>query len=188
MDLIARLRDVVSPDRPLADPTAFARFYQQTHAVVFRYAYMLHGGPHSEVEDCAADAFARAWTHRHRFAGNDDAALGWILTIARRIVIDRHRRQKSVRTTRDQPPAGPSTPEQLVLVREREQLALDLLSHVSLAQREQLILRYFLGWRVQDIATHLGMSAGAVSVSLHRALRTLQSQHARLTEDLFHDS
>ena len=188
MDLIARLRDVVTPNRPLADPTAFAQFYEQSYAVVFRYVYMLHGGSHPEVEDCAADAFTRAWSHRHRFTGSDDAALGWILTIARRIVIDHHRRQKSARTARDQAPRMPSTPEQLALVRERDQMVLDLLSCVSLAQREQLILRYFLDWRVQDIATHLGMSAGAVSVSLHRALRTLQSKYAVLTEDLFHDA
>lgn len=188
MDLIARLRDVGASNRPLVAPAAFAQFYQQTHAVVFRYVYMLHGGPHAAVEDCTADAFARAWQHRHRFSGSDDAALGWIITIARRIVIDHHRRQQSgaaAHQRQDLP--APPTPEQQALGRERERLALDLLAHVSLAQRDQLIMRYFLGWRVQDIARQLGCSAGAVSVSLHRALRILQSHHAA-AEELFHDA
>ncbi|HEY1015518.1 MAG TPA: sigma-70 family RNA polymerase sigma factor [Herpetosiphonaceae bacterium] len=187
MELLARIREVFAADRPLVEPADFALFYEQTHAVVFRYAYMLHGGGHADVEDCAAEAYARAWRHRHKFSGDQEAALGWIITIARRIVIDQQRRQRSFwAASAKQQPATAASPEQEALLREREQLALDLLAQVPLAQRDLLIMRYFLGWRVQAIASHLGRSEGAVSVSLHRALRALQARHPGVGEGLFH--
>ncbi|GAA5528215.1 sigma-70 family RNA polymerase sigma factor [Herpetosiphon gulosus] len=190
MDLITRVRDVFTASHPLVDPASFAQFYQQTHAVVFRYVYMLHGSPKSDVEDYTAEAFARAWKQRQRFSGDDEAALGWIITIARRIVIDQQRRASSaigrLRAQLDRP--LPPTPEQQAIQRERQHLALELLAHVSLTQRDHLIMRYFLGWRVQTIAQHLGCSENAVSVSIHRALRILQTQHATLAEELFNDA
>ncbi len=67
MKLMTRVRDVFAVSHPLADPRAFGLFYQQTHAVVFRYVYMLHGPPKGDVEDYTAETFARAWKHRHRF-------------------------------------------------------------------------------------------------------------------------
>ncbi|WP_164689283.1 RNA polymerase sigma factor [Herpetosiphon llansteffanensis] len=188
MDLITRVRDVFGVAHPLADPASFALFYQQTHAVVFRYVYMLHGSPKSDVEDYTAEAFARAWKQRHRFSGNDEAALGWIITIARRIVIDQQRRIASAATRQLDQADLPPTPEQQALLRERQHLALELLNHVSLTQRDHLIMRYFLGWRVQTIAQHLGSSESSVSVSIHRALKILQTRYPTLAEELFHDA
>ncbi len=184
MDVIARLRHVFS-DRPLVESAAFALFYEQTHATVFRYVYMLHGGPQADAEDSTAEAFTRAWNHRHRFTGSQEAALGWVITIARRIVLDQHRRQRSFwklgTALKSEPAPGP---EQQILLRERQQVALTMLAQLSLAQRDLVIMRYFLGWRVQEIARQLGLSDGAVSVRLHRALRALQVQQAHFVEGM----
>ena len=79
---------------PLAEAEAFAELYQRTHLVVFRFIYALTGGPQQEVEDLTADTFIRAWKARHRFEGDQEAALSWLLRIARNLVIDSHRRTK----------------------------------------------------------------------------------------------
>ncbi len=122
------------------------------------------------------------------FSGSDEAALGWIITIARRIVIDQQRRAVSAAKREQQELPSSPTPEQHAILRERQHLVLDLLSRVSLAQRDHLIMRYLLGWRVQTIAEHLGCSEGSISVSIHRALRILQTHYAGLAEELFYDA
>lgn len=77
--------------RPLADAGAFAHFYESTHLNTFRYIMALTGGLESQAEDITAEAYLRAWKNRLSFKGSSDAALGWILIIARRILIDRYR-------------------------------------------------------------------------------------------------
>jgi RNA polymerase sigma-70 factor, ECF subfamily len=184
MGILATLQQVFSIEYPLVDPAAFAAFYEQAHPAVFRYVYMLHGGPPGDVEDITAEVFARAWARRQRFAGSAEAALGWVVTIARRLVIDQQRRQRHRHTSaldEAMPADHAGGPEQHAILRERERLALDLLARVSLEQRDLLILRYFLDWRVRDIARHLGRSEGAVSVSIHRALRALRAHGVSLT-------
>lgn len=73
---------------------AFTRLYEDTHLIVFRYLYGLSGGPLQEVEDLTAETYARAWKTRQSFKGNKQAALGWLLRIARNLAIDLSRRRK----------------------------------------------------------------------------------------------
>ena len=47
-------------------------------------------------------------------------------------------------------------------------------------QREIIILRYLLGWRVNDIASHLGASENKISVTLHRTLSKLREKWTEL--------
>ncbi|HYF65265.1 MAG TPA: sigma-70 family RNA polymerase sigma factor, partial [Herpetosiphonaceae bacterium] len=135
MGVLATLQQVFSPDHPLAEPAAFTSFYEHTHPAVFRYVYMLHGGPPGDVEDITAEVYARAWASRRRFSGDAEAALGWAVTIARRLVIDQRRRQRHrhADTLDDSLPADMAGgPEQRALLRERERLALDLLARLPL--------------------------------------------------------
>jgi RNA polymerase sigma-70 factor (ECF subfamily) len=192
MSLLATLQQVfAAADHPLADPAAFSGFYEQHYPSVFRYIYMLHGGSHNDAEDLTAEAFIRAWSQRQRFRGSVEAALGWMLTIARRLVIDHRRRQQHRQTSAlEESTAADQTanPEQHALLRERERLALTLLNRTSLEQRNMLILRYFFGWRVRDIAQHLGASEGAISVSIHRTLASLRVHGIQLTAQETNDA
>ena len=73
----------------------------QTHLAVYRYVYGLTGGPQQEVEDITAETYLKAWHARRRFSGNEDAATGWLLQIARRLVIDSYRRRQARPTDTD---------------------------------------------------------------------------------------
>ncbi|MBL8162696.1 MAG: RNA polymerase sigma factor, partial [Anaerolineae bacterium] len=72
----------------------FTTLYERTHLIVFRYIYALHGEPQEDVEDLWLETYAKAWRSRHRFSGGEDAALGWLLRIARNLVIDRQRQRQ----------------------------------------------------------------------------------------------
>jgi RNA polymerase sigma-70 factor (ECF subfamily) len=167
-----------SRQAPLAEAEVFSQLYERTHLVIFRYIYGLNGGPQQEVEDLTAETFIRAWKARQRFEGSEEAALGWLLRIARNLVIDSHRRTKvrGVDTSLDDvlliaPDASPE--EQAALHEQFDALWISITT-LQPHHREMIVLRYVLGWPVKHIAAHLDMLENTVSVNLRRILRRMQ--------------
>lgn len=138
----------------------------------------MHGGPTEDVEDLTAETFIRAWKSRHRFSGTEQAALGWLLKIARNLVIDYHRRQKSRGYSLDIDQhiisADDLNPEEQTQVREQIKVLWSQLHTIPDQQREILVLRFLLGWRVRDIGEHLGLKENTVSVYIRRAIKHLR--------------
>ncbi len=160
----------------LASPASFRELYELNRLSVFRYIYALTGGSQADAEDLTAETFLRAWKARHQFHGEMNSAIGWLLGIAKRLVIDDYRR--TVRATRTLSPDldHESTPEQAAIQGEQQQILLRLVADLPDEQREIVVLRYLLGWRVSDIAQHMGASENKVSVSLHRTLSKLREK------------
>jgi RNA polymerase sigma-70 factor (ECF subfamily) len=178
---IFRLLKPFDQSAPLSSSASFSAFYERTHLSVFRYLYGLTGGPQEDVEDLTADAFIRAWRARRSFQGDDQAALGWLMKIARRLVIDDYRRRNARPVTEDEsisaelPEAG-STPEETALAGEAQQYLLSQLLGLPDEPREILVLRYLLGWHVNQIAAYLEIPENSVSVTIHRTLERLRQQ------------
>lgn len=170
MNLFRRLNS------PLSSPARFRKLYENNRLSVFRYIYGLTGGPQDDVEDLTAETFLRAWKARHKFQGDDASATGWLIRIARRLVIDNYRRvQQQIRNTPTDPLVD-SPPEQTALQNEQANHLYRLLADLADEPREIMILRYLLGWRVSDIAAHLGMTENNVSVTIHRTLAKLRER------------
>jgi RNA polymerase sigma-70 factor (ECF subfamily) len=161
---------------PITSPASFRELYDRNRLSVFRYVYALAGGSQDDAEDLTAETFLRAWKARHHFAGEMDSAIGWLIGIAKRLVIDEYRR--TVRATRNLPTSlgSESTPEQTAIQEEQQRLLLRLVADLPDEPREIIVLRYLLGWRVNEIARHLGASENKVSVSLHRTLSRLREK------------
>jgi RNA polymerase sigma-70 factor (ECF subfamily) len=172
-------------NRPLQDPVIFAQLFEQHHLAVFRFIYGLSGGPLPEVEDLTAETFLRAWKARRRFEGEQHAAIGWLLTIARHLVIDAARRRKShhgeqLFSELDDyqqliPMELSDSTEKQVLHQEQVGLLLRQLSSLPTDRRELLVLRYILGWQVKEIAAHMGMLENTVSVYLRRSIEQIRA-------------
>lgn len=162
----------------IRDADSFRQFYNHNYLIVFRYIYGLHGGPTEDVEDLTAETFVRAWKSRHKFRGSEQAGLGWLLKIARNLVIDTHRRQKHQGFSDDIEqhiiPAEELNPEEQTQIREQVKTLWSLLHRLSDMQREILVLRYILGWQVQDIGKHMDMKDNTVSVYISRLLKRLR--------------
>jgi len=170
----------------IPDSETFTRLYEKTHLSVFRYVYGLSGGSQQEAEDITAETYTRAWKTRQRFNGNDQAALGWLLRIAKNLVIDLSRRRK-VRDVDEEVDiellVDPNLlPELDVIAREQVTILWQLLKSLPGETREILVLRYMLGWQVKQVAEHLEMSENNVSVTIRRALQRLQHDWSHLQE------
>ena len=169
----------VGVDVHLHSAENFSRLYTHRHLVVYRYVYGLLGGPAQEVEDLAAETFERAWRARHNFHGDEDAALGWLLKIARRLVIDAYRRHRTrgVDEALDETVGfliSENMPETKALEREQKRILWKLLHELPANQRELLALRYLLGWRVNQMACYLQLTEDTVSARLRRVLIRLR--------------
>ena len=171
----------------IPDSDSFTGLYEKTHLSVFRYVYGLSGGPQQEAEDITAETYTRAWKTRQRFDGDDQAALGWLLRIAKNLIIDISRRRK-VRGVDEEVDiellVDPNQlPELDVIAREQIATLWQLLKLLPKEIREILVLRYMLGWKVKQVAEYLGTSENNVSVTIRRALQRLQHDWPHLQEN-----
>jgi RNA polymerase sigma-70 factor, ECF subfamily len=157
---------------------SFSALYTHRHLVVYRYIYGLLGGPTEEVEDLAAETFERAWRTRHSFRGDEGAELGWLLKIARRLVIDTYRRRCVRGVDEDIETANFLTsdegPEPKTVEREQRETLWRLLQELPPDHCELIVLRYLLGWRVNQIAQYVQLTENNVSVTLRRLLARLR--------------
>lgn len=171
------------PASLITSPASFRAMYELNRLPVFRYVYALTGGSQDDAEDLTAETFLRAWKARHQFSGEIDTSIGWLIRIAKRLVIDRYRRtQRATHPSSTDFQLGP-TPEQTTIHEEQQRFLLRLVEDLPDDQREIVALRYLLGWRVNDIARHLGTSENTISVSLHRTLSKLREQWTEMDSE-----
>jgi RNA polymerase sigma-70 factor (ECF subfamily) len=164
----------------------FTRLYEKTYLIVFRYVYGLSGGPLQEVEDLTAETYERAWKTRGHFQGDERAALSWLLRIARNLAIDLSRRRK-IRDIDESLQiellVDPNAlPEINIITREQIEFLWRLLDTLPEDIREMLVLRYMLGWQIKQVGEYLYMTENNVSVTIRRALKSLQRDWSQLQE------
>ncbi len=162
---------------PLEESETFAQFYENTHQNIFRYVMASCGGDAALAEDVTTETYLRAWKNRRSFSGTSDAAFGWVLTISRRLLIDKFRASSS------RPPENElvddiedqnQNTEAILLNHELSEHLIEALQILPENRREMILLRYVLGWRVNQIAGYLSMPENTISVSLRRSLKQLQ--------------
>jgi RNA polymerase sigma-70 factor, ECF subfamily len=162
----------------------FSDMYERNHIAVYRYIYGLTGGPPSEVEDFTSETFTRAWKNRQSYYGEPANAIGWVLRIARNLVIDHYRSQHCdflldtdfLDEAMISPEIERQQPEHSLVDMEQQALILHLLLLLPPSQRELLVLRYFLDWKVNRIGSYLDIPENTVSVSIRRALEKIRTQ------------
>ena len=172
-------RDADAPVARLADTTAptFESVYADHYRDVYRYVLLSLRRP-DDAEDVVADTFdraLRAWRSGHGPAGR---ALPWLIVIARRILVDRWRRNRLVGWLPFQ--SGPSAPEpgdpDDRTGRAEFWIWLDQLSTaLSTREREVVFLRYQRDLSDDEIGEILGLSASGVRTLVSRALSALRA-------------
>jgi RNA polymerase sigma-70 factor (ECF subfamily) len=169
---------------PLQDPETFSNLYARTQIIIFRFIYGMYGGPIEEVEDLTCDTFIRAWKGRDRFWGDDHDALCWLFTIARHLVIDAHRRQRAHPDDNSLElddininamfSSTQITPEEYTSRKEQFKHLWHILQNLSDDKREVMVLRYMLGWKVNQISKYLDKEENTISVYIRRCLEEIR--------------
>ncbi|MFJ1968876.1 sigma-70 family RNA polymerase sigma factor [Streptomyces sp. NPDC087903] len=156
------------------DADAVEHFVRALHRDVLRYVAHLCADPQA-VDDLAQDTFLRALGSLHLFEGRSSAR-AWLLSIARRAVIDGYRRTAARPRLCDAPdwqlavehaqPRGlPGFDDGVVL--------LDLLATLPDERREAFVLTQLLGLPYAEAALVSGCPVGTLRSRVARARATL---------------
>jgi RNA polymerase sigma-70 factor, ECF subfamily len=156
------------------DADAVEHFVRALHRDVQRYVAHLCGDPQA-VDDLAQDTFLRALGSLHRFEGRCSAR-AWLLSIARRAVIDSYRYAAArprlsdvpdwqLAVERSQPQGLPGFDDGVAL--------LDLLADLPDERREAFILTQLSGLPYAEAAEVSDCPVGTVRSRVARARATL---------------
>ncbi len=150
------------------DTDALGELWRRYQPMVVRFA-------RARGERDAADVASEVWLDvarsLPRFVGDDTDFRKWILTIARRRVIDHHRRHRRL---------VPSDRIEQLDTTVEDQDRSDLEAIIAMVRRlprvqaEAILLRYLADLSDGDVAEVLGTSSGNVRVLIHRGLARLQ--------------
>lgn len=165
------------------DPDAVEHFVRALHRDVLRYVAHLCADPQA-VDDLAQDTFLRALGSLHRFEGRSSAR-SWLLSIARRAVIDGYRGAAVRPRLSDVPdweravelaqPRGlPGFDDGIAL--------LDLLAALPDERREAFVLTQLLGMPYAEAAAVSDCPVGTVRSRVARARETLTALLAAADE------
>jgi RNA polymerase sigma-70 factor (ECF subfamily) len=141
-----------------------------------------------DAEDLAQDTFVRAYENLHRYR-TAWRFRTWLFTIARRLSINRQRRQRPiVNSERLESASDGSPPPAQILSREESRRGLWELAETMLTEQQTaaLWLYYVEDMPVKQIARVLGRTGGAVKAMLFRARKRmmplLEKMHPELVQ------
>ena len=163
-------------DAALGDQAGIASLYRALNPVLLRYLRH-HVGP--VAEDVASEVWLAVAPRLAGFSGTVDQLRALVFTVARRRTVDHYRRRgrqaPTVSFDDEFDCAGATDTEGECVARMTSQRAVEtLLRGLTEDQAEIMLLRVLGELDVEQVAEIVGMSAGAVRVAQHRALRRLQ--------------
>ncbi len=154
---------------------AFGRLYEEYAGRIFRYIYA-RTGQTEPAEDLTQEVFLRAFTHMPSYRPGGTPFFGWLVRIARNLVVDHYRRsavRKAVPLPDDiQSPAG--DPVSLAETHLETARLFAAIKDLTPAQREALSLRFAAGLSITETAATMGRSEGAVKALQHAAVARLR--------------
>jgi RNA polymerase sigma-70 factor (ECF subfamily) len=174
----ARLAELVTTGDPSARTAAFDELYKRHVNAVFGYAYRRLGNREA-AEDATSDTFRDVVRSIATFRPIENKTFrSWLFTIAHHIIADHVARQ-----LREQmhlgsvnplaPDPAPSPAEVAIAAEEQSWIRAQL---VILSPRERQVIELDLvGMKTREIATVLGLDAGAVHTARCRALARMQT-------------
>ncbi|MDO8749783.1 MAG: RNA polymerase sigma factor [Dehalococcoidia bacterium] len=162
------------------DSEAFRHLVERYQDVLYGTAYLMTGNP-SVAEEYVQDAFLSAWRGIDTF-GVGRPVKPWLVRILVNTVIS-GRRRRSIQTV---PVDDPDTlPDNVSEASDAFQMAERIEDRLRLRQalaslpnehRQVVMLRYFTGLSLSEVANVLGCPEGTVKSRLHRALERLKAE------------
>ena len=158
------------------DRTTFNRVLADQRHRVYSHAIQCLRDP-DDAADVTQEAFLRLW---RQGPDVDDERLGaWLTRVVHNLCIDHSRRARTVRNRLGH--ADPTAldelstrPEQIDLDGDRRQDMLDALATLPAETRSIMLMHYYQGLKLQEIADLLGKNVNSLKVRIHRARKALR--------------
>jgi RNA polymerase sigma-70 factor, ECF subfamily len=151
---------------------SFESLFRRTYPQLTAYARVITTA--SDAEDVVAETYAIAW--RRRASIPDGAELGWLIGVARRVVLNQRRGERRLDALR----ARLSARQEAAALDPSELIADDELRAALRAlpprDREALLLTTWFDLTPADAAAAVGITPSAFRMRLARARRRLRAQ------------
>jgi RNA polymerase sigma-70 factor, ECF subfamily len=157
-----------------ADDAIVTEMYRQYRVPLMSYVLRLTAGDRQHAEDVVQETMVRAWRQAGKLDLTEPSLMPWLVTVARRIVID-DKRRRSVRPMEtgddmlENAPVADSTEDLL-----RKVVVTEALQLLSPAHREVLNETILRDRTVNQAAEALGIPVGTVKSRVYYALRALR--------------
>ncbi|MBU0741652.1 RNA polymerase sigma factor [bacterium] len=163
------------------DKRAFVEILQRQRDRVYSYSlYYLRD--RDDAEDVTQDAFLRLWNKRHEV--DPQRVEAWLIRVAHNLCIDRTRRRDAARRRLELPDAlaaaanatsaAETAPDHGLQREQTRAMLLDAMDALQDETRSAMILHYFQGLKLDEVAGMLGIKTSTVKVQLHRARQVLR--------------
>ena len=156
-----------------SDEALIRAVYEEHGQAVLAYATWLTGD-RAAAEDVLQETLVRLWRHSGILVNGRGSVRGWLLTVARRIVVDRARmtaaRPREVAESPAQPPLQQDHADQVIDSME----VYEALQKLSEEHRAVIIALYFRGCSLLEASKALGVPEGTVKSRSCYALRALR--------------
>lgn len=157
-----------------ADPHDTEQVVAAFGGMVWALCRRLDPDPEEAYQDCWAHIIPRL----DRYDGARGSLKSFLLAIAHRRLVDRHRRRKVRRMQPLGEVPGGTGPEEEVVARRRAQRLERALQRLPPGQRRVVVAHHIHGRELSDIARDEGCALGTVKSRLHRA-RAALATHLR---------
>lgn len=170
----------IDPNAQSADPESAAAAPRRVRfdalcaplrADLLRFVYWL-SRDHAVADDVVQETLLRAWEHLDSL-GDDRAAKGWLLTIARRELARIYERRRQATVDIDQLAASEDPALAAPPAADHDDLYAAILS-LDPDFREPLVLQVLFGYSTKEIAAELGVAQGTILTRLFRAREKLR--------------
>ncbi|GAA1874341.1 sigma-70 family RNA polymerase sigma factor [Asanoa iriomotensis] len=167
------------PDEPAAETNSdqlMRLLYQEHSGPLLMFVLRLTGGDRQRAEDVVQETLLRAWRNADRLGTSGQPSLRpWLVTVARRIVIDEHRSvmarpQEAYGEDLERFAEADATDQVL-----RRMTITAAFKTLSPAHREIILATYFKGRTLPEAAEELGLPIGTAKSRVYYGLRALRA-------------
>lgn len=144
------------------------------YGALLRYVISPILNDHHDTEDCLSETAMKVWNKIYLFDSDKGSFKAWLTSVARNTALNYLKRTQTEGEIPEDVPSSDRTPEEEILLREKQTALREALSRLSQGDRGLIYRKYYYMQSTAQIASELGTTERAVEGRLYRLKKQLR--------------